>query len=110
MGTSKLAILEVAMKNTDPTLYDIYFSGQNLVLHYQIPPSDLFPDPPFIVVGVKDELSKEAAIEFGNHCKRFKEFHKKIFGTEVKSFITTEEKFNQVDDWWEFFHPNGLYR
>lgn len=111
MSQSELVILDVSLKKADPVLHDIYFNGRNAVLHYQKPPLDLFNDPPFIVVGTKESLSSDAAaIEFINGCPRLKEWHKEILGKELKSFVTSEERFLDVDNWWDYFHPNGLYR
>ncbi|MFP5109619.1 hypothetical protein ACSU6B_23115 [Neobacillus sp. C211] len=105
---SRLVMMEVAMKEELPELYDIYFGG-NILLHYE----DVNyhqDDVPFIVVGMKDGVSKEGAIEFTRGCEQFKAYYKHLFGTEVKSFVTVEEEFKKVDNWWWHFHPNGLYR
>lgn len=99
---SRLVIMEVAMKNDFPALYDIYFGG-NVLLHYE-------EDIPFIVVSSTSGTSKEAAIELLRGCEQFKEFHKHLFGIEVKSFLTHESNFKKVKDWWKYFHPNGIYR
>lgn len=94
-------MMEVAMKEELPELYEIYFGGQ-ILLHYE-------EEVPFIVVGMTDEVSKDGAIEFILGCKQFKEYHKHLFGIEVKSFVTTDNKFKKVKNWWVHFHPNGRY-
>lgn len=99
---SRLVLLEVAMKEEWPDLYEIYFSGK-VPIYYN-------DDIPFIVVGTSDEMGRDAAIEFLRGCEQFKAYHKHLFGIEVKSFVSDEEKFRQVDDWWWYFHPNGVYR
>jgi len=104
---SKLVMMEVAMKDELPELYDIYFGGK-ILLHYEDVKID--GDVPFIVVGMKDGVGKPGAIEFLRGCEQFKAYHKQLFGIEVKSFVTVESDFKKVDDWWHHFHPNGIYR
>lgn len=104
---SRLVLMEVAMKEDLPDLYDVYFTGK-ILLHYE--EGKIKEDVPFIVVGMKDDVGKEGAIEFLRGCERFKDYHKHLFGVEVKSFVTVAEEFEKVEDWWWHFHPNGLYR
>lgn len=99
---SRLVLIEVAMKEELPELYDIYFGGQ-LLLHYE-------DDIPFIVVGTTSRMSKNAAIELVRRCEQFKAYHQYLFGIEVKSFVTDDKKFKKVKNWWDHFHPNGIYR
>lgn len=107
---SKLLIIEIAMEKADPELHEIYF-GNNALIHYQEPPVYIDEtDVPFIVIGMKDNMSKQAAAEFLANCPAFKTFHRKLLGKEVKSYVTDEEKFKQVNDWYSYFHPNGKYR
>ncbi|MED1469277.1 hypothetical protein [Bacillus salipaludis] len=99
---SRLVIMEVAMKEELSELYDIYFGGK-VLLHYE-------EDIPFIVVGTTSNMGREAAIELLRGCEQFKALHKRLFGVEVKSFVTDEKKFIKVKNWWDYFHPNGIYR
>lgn len=107
---SKLVVIEVAMKLKDPVLHEIYF-GKNAIIHYQEPPiyNDEY-DVPILVVGMKKTMNKKAATEFLLNCPGFKKYHKILFGKDVKSYITTEDKFKQVEDWYQYFHPKGRYR
>ncbi|KON83555.1 hypothetical protein AF332_27820 [Sporosarcina globispora] len=104
---SRLIMMEVAMKEELPELYDIYFGG-NILLHYEDVKNE--KDIPFIVVGMTDGVGEAGAIEFLRGCEQFKVYHKHLFGVEVKSFVTVADKFKQVDNWWDHFHPNGIYR
>nr|WP_263323549.1 hypothetical protein [Neobacillus sp. Marseille-Q6967] len=99
---SRLVLLEIATKYNFPNLYDIYFCGQ-VLLHYN-------EKIPFIVVGITPSLSKEGSAEILSGCKQLKDYHKQIFGIELKSFVTVEEKFLKVKNWWTYFHPRGIYR
>lgn len=99
---SRLVLMDVAMKDDLPDLYDIYF-GDKVLLHYE-------DEIPFIVVGTTNRMGKDAAVELLRGCERFKEYHKHIFGIEVKSFVTDEKKFKKVKNWWNYFHPRGIYR
>lgn len=104
---SRLMLMEVSMKNDLPDLYEIYFGGK-VLLHYE--EARIPEDAPFIIVGTTSTMGKEAAIELIRGCEQFKEYHKQLFGIEVKSFVTDEQKFNKVKNWWHYFHPNGIYR
>jgi hypothetical protein len=97
---SRLVLMEVAMKEELPELYDIYFGGQ-ILLHYE-------DDIPFIVVGTTSRMSKNAAIELIRRCEQFKAYHKYLFEVEVKSFVMDDKNFKKVNNWWEHFHPNGF--
>lgn len=99
---SRLVLMEVAMKKEMPDLYDIYFGGQ-VLLHYE-------EDIPFIVVATTPRTIKEAAIELIRRCEQFKAYHKHLFGIEVKSFVTDHTSFKKVNNWWKYFHPNGIYK
>ena len=99
---SRLVIMEVAMKEELPELYDIYFGGK-VLLHYE-------EEIPFIVVGTTTGMGQEAAIELLRGCEQFKTYHKHLFGTEVKSFVMDDKQFNKVKNWMHYFHPNGIYR
>ncbi|MFJ5762754.1 hypothetical protein ACIQAA_27220 [Neobacillus sp. NPDC093182] len=104
---SRLVLMEVAMREELPELYDIYFGGK-LFLHYE--DAKIEEDAPFIVVGATDHMGKEAAIELIRRCEQFKAYHKHLFGIEVKSFVTDDKQFKKVDNWLWYFHPNGIYR
>lgn len=107
---SKLVIIEVAMKMEDPELFDIYF-GNNALIHYQEMPQYFDElDVPFLVVGMKKDMSENAATEFMQNCPGFKKYHRILIGKEVKSYVTSEEEFKKVKNWYEYFHPNGRYR
>lgn len=99
---SRLVLMEVAMKDELPELYDIYFGGK-ILLHYE-------ESVPFIVVGTTEKMGKKAAFELMKGCQGFKFYHQKLFDIEVKSFVTYEEEFKKVENWWRYFHPNGMYR
>ncbi|RDU38936.1 hypothetical protein DRW41_05110 [Neobacillus piezotolerans] len=98
---SRLVLLEVAMKTELHELHEIYFGG-TVPIHYE-------ESVPFIVVGTSQEMSEAAAVEFSRGCEQLKMFHKETFGIEVKSFVTSSNHFNKVNNWWKFFHPNGRY-
>ena len=104
---SRLVMMEVAMKEELPELYDIYF-GENILLHYENIKYE--KDVPFIVIGMQEGVGEAGAIEFLNGCEQFKAYHKHLFGVEVKSFVTSADNFKQVNNWWHYFHPNGIYR
>jgi hypothetical protein len=104
---SRLVLLEVAMKEELPDLYDIYFGGK-VLLHYE--EARIEQDIPFIVVGTTKGMGQEAAIELIRGCEQFKAYHKHLFGTEVKSFVMDDKQFKKVNNWWKYFHPNGIYR
>ena len=99
---SRIVIMEVAMKEELPELYDIYFGGKVLI-HYE-------EEIPFLVVGTTSNMGKEAAIEFIRGCEQFKAYHKYLFGIEVKSFVMDDKQFKKVSNWLVYFHPNGIYR
>lgn len=99
---SRLVLMEVAMKEELPELYEIYFGGK-VPIHYN-------DDVPFIVVGASSNMGKSAAIEFLRGCEQFKAYHKHLFGIDVKSFVTDDKKFDKVKNWWKYFHPRGIYR
>ncbi|NHM29016.1 hypothetical protein [Neobacillus terrae] len=98
---SRLLLMEVAMKEEIPELYEIYFGG-SVPIYYD-------EKVPFIVVGTSSKMSKNAAVEFIRGCENFKEYHKELFGIEVKSFVTDEKNFKNIKNWWNYFHPNGIY-
>ncbi|MGF6952843.1 hypothetical protein QF028_005348 [Neobacillus sp. B4I6] len=100
---SRLVLMEVAMKEELPELYDIYFGGR-VLLHYEE------EEVPFIVVRTTNGMGQEAAIELLRGCEQFKAYHKHLFGIEVKSFVTDDKQFKKVKNWWNYFHPNGIYR
>ncbi|MEH7749387.1 hypothetical protein V7659_30930, partial [Neobacillus drentensis] len=83
--------------------------GGQIHLHYEenLP---IKTDSPFIVVGTTSRMSKDAAIEFMRGCEQFKAYHKHLLGIVVKSFVTDDKKFKKVKNWWNHFHPNGIYR
>jgi hypothetical protein len=99
---SRFVMMELQMKEDLPMLYDIYFRGQ-VLLHYE-------EEIPFIVVGTTSKMDREAAIEFLRGCEEFKAYHMYLFGTEVKAFVMDDKQFKKVDNWWNYFHPNGIYR
>lgn len=99
---SRIVIMEVAMKEELPELYDIYFGGK-VLFHYE-------EEIPFIVVGTTPSMGREAAIELLRGCEQFKAYHKHLFGTEVKSFVMDDKQFKKVKNWIHYFHPNGIYR
>jgi hypothetical protein len=99
---SRLVMMEVAMKEELPDLYEIYFRGK-VLLHYK-------EEIPFIVVGAKSNMGKDAAVELLRGCEQFKAYHKHLFGTEVKSFVMVDKQFKKVKNWMHYFHPNGIYR
>jgi hypothetical protein len=55
-------------------------------------------------------MGENAAIEFLRACEQFKAYHNQLFGIEVKSFVTNDKQFKKVKNWWNHFHPNGIYR
>ncbi|WHY01343.1 hypothetical protein [Neobacillus sp. DY30] len=99
---SRIVIMEVAMKEELPDLYDIYFGGK-VLLQYE-------EEIPCIVVGTTSKMGKDTAIELLRGCEQFKAYHKYLFGIEVKSFVTDDKQFKKVNNWLRHFHPNGIYR
>jgi hypothetical protein len=104
---SRLVIIEVSMKDELPELYEIYFGGK-VLLHYEEP--RIPQDEPFIVVGTTSGMGREAAFELMRGCEQFKAYHKHLFGINVKSFVMDDRKFKKINNWWNYFHPNGIYR
>lgn len=99
---SRLLLMEVAMKNEYPDLYETYF-GENALLYYN-------DKVPFIVAGLGPKISEDAIIELSLGCKEFKAYHKELFGIEVKSFVVDDKTFKKVKNWWRYFHPHGIYK
>lgn len=99
---SRIMLMEVVMENDLPDLYEIYFSGK-VPIYYN-------DEIPFIVVGASSEMGEEAGVELMSGCKQFKVYHQQLFGIEVKAFVTDKKKFSEVKNWWNYFHPNGIYR
>jgi hypothetical protein len=99
---SRLVIMEVAMKEELPDLYDIYFGGQ-ILIHYD-------EKIPFVVVATTLRMGADAAVELLSGCDQFKLYHKLLFAIDVKSYVTDEKKFKKVKNWRKYFHTNRLYR
>lgn len=86
----QLIIIGVAMKKGDPQLYDIYF-GDNAILHYQEKPeNNVYTNIPFLVVGIKKKVSKEAVVEFMLNCPGFKKYHEMLLGKKVECYVVSE--------------------